>query len=308
MNNTHTCFVQCTAYQHNAEPLTQSQIAEGMSMGSWRLRNKVCPQIELLAGAIENCFRAQLRSDLGLCTELPIRFKYLDSLDPSGSNPLVYERSDPPTREDPRWPRLQIENRAYNSYAFRKMHLEVAVRQDGLQVFHCVMYPRINFDLPILSLDMVSVDGRVTLAIIDPCPVTTNLTLPQFYQQSVDQLRQKYNVATNRGIPEWGNKIFSRSCVCMRPEKPAEVGVFLKYAIALCDFHVQIGRLATPVSASGSETEEMAARRKKEIRSAHERYCAMQLENDKTKRVLAKSFGDSVAEEYMKVVMFDVEK
>lgn len=79
-------------------------------------------------------------------------------------------RLRPPARGDPGWPRLQIENRAYQSRrgagaptwsgwrrgadlsdaakccspstaahlplcrAFRKLHLEVAVRQDGLQV------------------------------------------------------------------------------------------------------------------------------------------------------------------------------
>ncbi len=38
--------------------------------------------------------------------------------------------------------RAQIENRVYSSRVFRKLHLEVAVRQDGLQVLHIVLYPR----------------------------------------------------------------------------------------------------------------------------------------------------------------------
>lgn len=54
-----------------------------------------------------------------------------------------------------------------------------------LQVFHCVMYPRVNFDLPILSMDIVANQGRVSLAIVDPCPVTPNLELPPFYEQPV---------------------------------------------------------------------------------------------------------------------------
>jgi phycocyanobilin:ferredoxin oxidoreductase len=35
-----------------------------------------------------------------------------------------------------------IENRCYSSRVFRKLHLEVARRQDGLQVLHMVLYPR----------------------------------------------------------------------------------------------------------------------------------------------------------------------
>lgn len=37
---------------------------------------------------------------------------------------------------------LQVENRVYCSRVFRKLHLEVAVRQDGLEVLHMVLYPR----------------------------------------------------------------------------------------------------------------------------------------------------------------------
>lgn len=35
-----------------------------------------------------------------------------------------------------------IENRIYSSRVFRKLHLELATRQDGLQVMHMVMFPR----------------------------------------------------------------------------------------------------------------------------------------------------------------------
>lgn len=40
------------------------------------------------------------------------------------------------------YPRLLIENRIYCSRVFRKLHVEVAVRQDGLQVLHVVLCPR----------------------------------------------------------------------------------------------------------------------------------------------------------------------
>ena len=152
-------------------------------MGSWRLRGKVTPIIEALVSQIEGCWRVVLDGDLGLY-EIPQRYKYMDSLDPGGSRSLSYQLPDP-DKDDAAWPRLQVENRAYRSFAFRKLHLEVAVRQDGLRVVHCVMYPRPEFDLPILSLDMVSNGDRVTLAIIDPCPVTSNLSLPPYYVQSV---------------------------------------------------------------------------------------------------------------------------
>jgi hypothetical protein len=54
-----------------------------------------------------------------------------------------------------------------------------------LQVLHCVMYPRLQYDLPILSMDLVANDGRVSLAIVDPCPVSATLELPPFYDAPV---------------------------------------------------------------------------------------------------------------------------
>jgi len=43
------------------------------------------------------------------------------------------------------------------------------------------------------------------------------------------------------------------------------------------------------------------------IQAAHRRYSEQHLKNSKTKRVLAKSFGDTLADEYMSKVMFDLE-
>lgn len=59
----------------------------------------------------------------------------------------------------PRYPRLLLENRIYSSRVFRKLHLEVGLRQDGLQVLHAVLYPRYAIDLPILAMDLVVAKG-----------------------------------------------------------------------------------------------------------------------------------------------------
>ena len=53
------------------------------------------------------------------------------------------------------------------------------------QVLHCVLFPRVEYDLPILSMDMVGKDGNISLCIVDPCPVSRNRSLPQMYTQLV---------------------------------------------------------------------------------------------------------------------------
>jgi phycocyanobilin:ferredoxin oxidoreductase len=47
------------------------------------------------------------------------------------------------------------------------------------------------------------------------------------------------------------------------------------------------------------------AARAAEVRAAHARYCAAQLSNDKTRRVLERAYGEEDADRYMREVMFD---
>lgn len=58
-----------------------------------------------------------------------------------------------------RYPRLLLENRCYCSRVFRKLHIEAAWRQDGLQVVHVAMYPRYAYDMPIFAMDLVMFNG-----------------------------------------------------------------------------------------------------------------------------------------------------
>jgi Ferredoxin-dependent bilin reductase len=47
------------------------------------------------------------------------------------------------------------------------------------------MYPRPEYDLPILAMDMVGKDDRISLAVIDACPVAENRSLPAVYAQGI---------------------------------------------------------------------------------------------------------------------------
>ena len=284
--------------------MTAQEVAELMKMGSWRVGRLAIPQIELLVSQIEAAVRdilpdvrpARLSDSLS-------RFMYMDTMDIRNTHSMAHNLPNP-EKSDPAWPRMQIENRAYESFCFRKLHIEVAIQQDGLQVLHCVMFPRNVFDIPILSLDMVAYNGRPTFAIVDPCPVSRDLSLPKVYAASVTALQQKYDVRTNSDIPEWGKKIFSKFCIQMRPESPEDVGKFLKYTLALVHFHLQFARLALPVTADcGKGTDKTT-----EIYDCHARFSAMQISNEKTRQILEKRFGAELAREYMEQMMFDLEE
>lgn len=276
-------------------------IPDDLRMGSWRLAYLACRPIQTLVAQVEDGWR-NILPDLSLYP-LEMEWKYLDSLDPDHKVPLSYMKLEPPERGQPGYPRLELENRAYCSRAFRKLHIEVAARQDGLQVFHCVMYPRLQFDLPILSMDLVASaeTGAVSLAIADPCPVTPDLSLPSFYAEPIRELQARYGVENNRQVPDWGRSIFSPLCIIMRPQTNEELGRFLKYTIALSLYHTRVGQIVNPVAPAGR------AQRIAAIHAGHARYAEQMLLNDKTRRVLEKSFSPGLADAYLRHVMFDVE-
>ena len=61
----------------------------------------------------------------------------------------------------------------------------LAVRVMRWQVLHCVLYPRLEYDVPILSLDMVGREaGGVSLAIVDLCPCVVEGHIPLAYREA----------------------------------------------------------------------------------------------------------------------------
>jgi len=307
--------------------------AEAIGLGTWRLRGSVDPTIELAAARLEGLLREVIDDELGLYP--PDKWKakqwdYMDTEDPGNATWGGWAHVDAPDprRGEKTYPRLQVENRVYCSRVYRKLHLEIARRQDGLCVLHAVFYPRLDHDVPIFAMDLVAAGGQVTLAIVDCCPVSANSQLPPAYYDTMLRLQAEHlpflggdGAATgaasggggaaagvgrggaggSRTIPDWGRDIFSPLCVCVRPRSGAELAGFVDYATALCRAHLQLGTLARPLNRERASD----ARRLGEIAAAHKRFCDRQLANAKTARVLEAAFGADATREYMRGLMFD---
>uniref|UniRef100_A0A383VNQ6 Phycocyanobilin:ferredoxin oxidoreductase n=1 Tax=Tetradesmus obliquus TaxID=3088 RepID=A0A383VNQ6_TETOB len=282
-------------------------VADMMGMGTWRLNGTVDEVFSFLVGRLESSMRELLGTDLALYPTEKWKqqgWDFIDSLDPKREwEGFSYVDMPDPLKGQEGYPRLLIENRVYSSRVFRKLHLEVAQRQDGLQVLHMVLFPRYDFDIPILAMDLVAAGGAVTLAIIDACPVTSRLQLPQHYSQTMADLQANFlpESCQARNIPEWGAQIFSSLCVCMKPNTPEELGGFMKYAIALTRAHLMYSQLLEPLR----PTDKASARRLSELLACHERFCQQQLANTKTARVLEVAFDTQFTQDYMTQLMFD---
>lgn len=190
--------------------------------------------------------------------------------------------------------KLTIENRCYQTPQFRKLHLELAKVGNTLDILHCVMFPRWEYDLPMFGCDLVGGRGQISAAIADLSPVSADGSLPPSYSAALLKL-PALTFSQVRALPEWGH-IFSEFCIFIRPASAAEEALFLQRVQAFLEIHCQNAIASRPVSPE-QVTQIIAGQRN---------YCINQQQNDKTRRVLEKAFGPKWAENYMTTVLFDL--
>lgn len=190
--------------------------------------------------------------------------------------------------------RLVIENHCYQTPQFRKLHLELARVGNALDILHCVMFPNPEYALPIFGADLVGGRGGISAAIADLSPVNGDRSLPQNYHTALSEL-DSYSFTQRRELPPWGN-IFSDFCLFVRPATPQEEDAFLAQVQSFLTLHCQFACATSPLN---SQIE--VAR----VRVGQQHYCQQQQQNDKTRRVLEKSFGSEWAERYMTTMLFD---
>lgn len=190
--------------------------------------------------------------------------------------------------------KLIIENRCYETPQFRKLHLELAQVGDRLDILHCVMFPRSNYDLPIFGVDLVGTKASIGAAIVDLSPVNSDRRLPKSYSQVLANLSQ-VDFSQPRDLPKWGN-IFSEFCLFVRPLNHAEETLFLDRVQQYLALHCKIALAKLPLSSRLQQTQ---------IQTGQRYYCAQQQKNDKTRKVLEKSLGKVWTDHYINQMLFD---
>ena len=191
--------------------------------------------------------------------------------------------------------KLVIENLCFQTPQFRKLHLELAQVGNGLDILHCVMFPNPEYALPIFGADIVGGKaGAVSAAIADLSPANTERSLPKEYDQALAAL-PKLSFSQPRALPEWAD-IFSEFCLFVRPMGEAEEKAFLQRVRDFLTIHCQIASAAKPMTSDRDVAGAIAGQ---------QYYCEKQQQNDKTRRVLEKSFGAEWADRYMTTMLFD---
>jgi phycocyanobilin:ferredoxin oxidoreductase len=190
--------------------------------------------------------------------------------------------------------RLVIENLCYQTPQFRKLHLELAQVGNNLDILHCVMFPNPGYSLPIFGADIVAGRGSIGAAIVDLSPVNRDRSLPQTYQSRLAKL-DLHEFTQPRELPAWGD-IFSDYCLFVRPVDPSEEAAFLHRVEEFLSIHCQLAIQTQPLTSQAQIAD---------ILAGQQHYCDRQQQNDKTRRVLEKSFGTEWTDRYMTTMLFD---
>jgi len=190
--------------------------------------------------------------------------------------------------------RLVIENHCYQAPQFRKLHLELAQVGHSLDILHCVMFPNPTYALPIFGADLVGGPSGISAAIADLSPVNPDRSLPNGYHTALSNLPPTH-FTQPRALPEWGD-IFSEFCLFVRPIGDREEDAFLERVQNFLTLHCQLANATTPLTSSLEIDTVLAGQRY---------YCQKQQQNDKTRRILEKSFGVEWANRYMTTMLFD---
>ncbi|MEM6451672.1 MAG: phycocyanobilin:ferredoxin oxidoreductase [Cyanobacteria bacterium P01_D01_bin.105] len=189
---------------------------------------------------------------------------------------------------------LTIENTCYQTFQFRKLHLELAKVGNNLDILHCVMFPHPCFELPIFGIDIVAARGAITAAIVDLSPVSPDGNLPAGYSEAIAQV-PAFDFAHPRDLPPWGS-IFSEHCLFIRPTTPEEERAFLNQATQYLSLHCQLACEARSLNDPKAYTR---------ILAGQQRYCFQQQKNDKTRRILERAFDPAWAKRYLETMLFD---
>jgi len=190
--------------------------------------------------------------------------------------------------------RLVIENHCYKTPQFRKLHLELAKVGNGLDILHCVMFPNPEYGIPIFGCDLVGGRGSISAAIVDLSPVHPERALPLSYANALSSLPE-IKFEQTRELPAWGD-IFSDFCLFVRPMGDREEADFLQRVREYLTLHCQLAVATGPLTSSPEIDQILAGQRN---------YCQKQQQNDKTRRILEKSFGAEWTERYMTTMLFD---
>lgn len=103
-------------------------------------------------------------------------------------------------------------NRVWTSHRYRRAHVDVVDARDskGLWMMHCCVFPHTHNPAPIFGFDVIAGKNKITGCFYDFSPTADpNHPLCDWFAHEVTKLDWR----KERTLPEWAQRIFSKSMV-----------------------------------------------------------------------------------------------
>lgn len=103
-------------------------------------------------------------------------------------------------------------NRVWTSFKYRRAHVDVVDAREtkGLWMMHCCIFPHTHNPAPIYGFDVIAGKNKITGCFHDYSPtVNSGHPMCRWFEEEVNKLEWR----RERELPEWAQRIFSKSMV-----------------------------------------------------------------------------------------------
>ena len=108
-----------------------------------------------------------------------------------------------------------------NELAFgRVIHLDAG---DDLQIFNLLFYPIVSSPAPAIMCEILAVNQQVQLFVLDAYPTNAKHHVESVLRPIREAKEQLAGREIIRDIPEWGEKVFSKHALFLRPQEGGKI-------------------------------------------------------------------------------------
>lgn len=173
---------------------------------------------------------------------------------------------------------------------------------DGYYVFNFVVIPKLQYDLPILGIDIVVLPGN-SIAAIDFQPLEQS---PAYFQQDIYTQSKAKLAKWKIALPSGGDlradiaKYFSPNCIWSKFPSTKNNALLFLIGTAIKEYTEIYTQALSSKTDLIDENEELMAIRRKQL----EDYLDFRIVNDPAKNMLSASFGKGWTDTVLKEVIF----
>lgn len=168
----------------------------------------------------------------------------------------------------------------------RVAHLAVGSRTSVLSL---LVFPRLEYDLPLLGAEVVGINGSINLLVIDWVPMNPDKPHPP----TLRAIRQQFaHYPNDEALPDWAAESFSPHLLYLRPKTDIPAPDMLQMFTAYLHGYLELCATATP---QGDPQQTFAAQR---------RFSLEDMSKTPGGAMLARLFGEEWASAYAEAFLF----